>query len=47
MENEGDESPVADLKRMIIRKFNDLEEELRENLQKQFNEYQENMDKKT
>jgi hypothetical protein len=46
MESEGDESPVADLKRMMIRKFNELEEELKENMQKQFNKYQESMNKK-
>jgi hypothetical protein len=46
MESEGDESPVADLKRMIMRKFNKLKEELKENMQKKFNEYQENMDKR-
>jgi hypothetical protein len=31
---------------MIKKKFNQLEEELKENMQKQFNKYQENMDKK-
>jgi hypothetical protein len=32
MESKVDESPVADLKRMKIRKFNKLEEELKENM---------------
>jgi hypothetical protein len=31
-ESEGDESPVADLKRMMIRKVNKLEEELKEKM---------------
>jgi hypothetical protein len=34
MESKGDEFPVADLKRMKIRKFSELEEELQENIQK-------------
>jgi hypothetical protein len=46
MESEGDESPVADLKRIMIRKCNKLEEELKENMQNQFYNYQENIDKK-
>jgi hypothetical protein len=45
MENEGDESPVADLKKMKTRKFNKSEEDLKENIQKQFNKYQVYMDK--
>jgi molybdenum-dependent DNA-binding transcriptional regulator ModE len=43
VESEWDESPVADMKRMLIRMFN----ELKEDIQKQFNEHQENMDLKT
>jgi flagellar motility protein MotE (MotC chaperone) len=46
IESEGDGSPVADLRRMIIRMFNVLEEELKENMQKQLNEYIKNMEKK-
>jgi hypothetical protein len=46
MESEGDESPVADIRRMIIRMINELKEKCKEDIQKQFNEYQENMDKK-
>jgi hypothetical protein len=34
MESEEDASPVADLKRITIRKFNELEQELKENIQK-------------
>jgi phage-related tail protein len=34
----------ADLRRMMIRMFNELKEELKENMQKQLNEYQENID---
>jgi hypothetical protein len=45
IESEGDGSPVADLRRMIIRMFNVLEEELKENMQKQLNEYIKNMEK--
>jgi molybdenum-dependent DNA-binding transcriptional regulator ModE len=47
MGSEEGESQVADLKRMMIRKFNELEEELKKkNMQKQFNKYQESMGKK-
>jgi hypothetical protein len=42
IESEGDGSPVGDLRRMMIRMFN----ELKENMGKQLNEYQENMGKK-
>jgi hypothetical protein len=43
IERKGDESPAADLKRMMIIKFNKiLKRSL--NMQKQFNEYQEIMD---
>jgi hypothetical protein len=41
VESKGDESSVADLRRMMTRMFN----ELKENMQKQLNEYQENTDK--
>jgi hypothetical protein len=44
MESYGDESPVADLKRMMIRMFKELKEELKEIMKKTHNEYQENMD---
>jgi hypothetical protein len=33
MEREGNESPDAHLKRIMIRKFNKIEEELKENMQ--------------
>jgi hypothetical protein len=33
MESEGDDSPVANLKRLMIRKFNELEEGAKENMQ--------------
>jgi molybdenum-dependent DNA-binding transcriptional regulator ModE len=42
VDSEGDESSVAEVRRMMIRMFN----ELKEDIQKQFNESQENMDKK-
>jgi molybdenum-dependent DNA-binding transcriptional regulator ModE len=42
VESKGDESPVTDIRRMIIRMFN----ELKEGIQKQFNDSQENKDKK-
>jgi uncharacterized protein YijF (DUF1287 family) len=32
---------------MKIRNFNELEEEIKENMQKQFDEYQDKMNKKT
>jgi hypothetical protein len=34
MQSKGDESPVADLRRMLIRMFNGLEELLKEGIQK-------------
>jgi hypothetical protein len=34
MESEGKESPVADLRRMMRRMFNELKEEFKENVQK-------------
>jgi hypothetical protein len=34
----------ADLRRMMIRMFNELNEELKENMQKPHNEYKENKD---
>jgi hypothetical protein len=46
MQSEGNKSPVADLRRMMTRMFNELKEERKENMQKQLNEYQENTDKK-
>jgi hypothetical protein len=33
VESEGDESPVADIKRMVIRMFNELREELKKDIQ--------------
>jgi hypothetical protein len=42
MESKGDEFPVADVKRMMIRMSN----KLKEKMQRQLNEYQENMYKK-
>jgi hypothetical protein len=44
LQSEGNEFPVADTWRMMIRMFNLLNEELKENMQKQLNEYLENMD---
>jgi hypothetical protein len=38
MESKGDESPIADLKTVMIRKFQELGEELKGNMQKQFSE---------
>jgi hypothetical protein len=46
VESKRDEFPVADLRRMMIRMFIELKEELKEGIQKQCNEAQENMDKK-
>jgi hypothetical protein len=46
VESEGHESPVADVRRMIIRMFNKLKEELKKHIQKQLNESQKNMDKR-
>jgi hypothetical protein len=43
MESKGVESPVADIR--MIRMFNDLKEEFKEDIQTQFNESQETMDK--
>jgi uncharacterized protein (UPF0305 family) len=40
------ESFIADIRRMMVTIFNDLKEELREDIQKQLNESQDNMDKK-
>jgi hypothetical protein len=37
--SEGDESPVAEVRRIMVRMFN----ELKEDIQKQLNESQENM----
>jgi hypothetical protein len=34
VESEGDASPVAYLRRMMIRMFSELKEELKENMQK-------------
>jgi hypothetical protein len=33
VESERDESPAADIRRMMIRMFNELKEELKENIQ--------------
>jgi hypothetical protein len=43
VESESDESSVADVRRMMIITFN----ELKDDIQKQLNESQENTDKKT
>jgi hypothetical protein len=32
VESRGDESPIADIRRMVIRMFNKLKEELKENI---------------
>jgi DNA-binding transcriptional MerR regulator len=45
VEHEGNKFPVAEVRRMI-RMFNELKAELKEDIQKQLNESQENMDKK-
>jgi predicted alpha/beta-fold hydrolase len=45
VQSEIDDSPVADLRKIMIRMFNKLTEELKKNMQKQLNEYQENRDK--
>jgi hypothetical protein len=45
VESEGDESSVADIRKMMIRMFDKLKEELKEDIQKQLNESQENIDK--
>jgi hypothetical protein len=42
VESEGNESSVADINRMMSRMF----DELKENIQKQLKDYQENTDKK-
>jgi hypothetical protein len=34
VESEGDESPVADIRRMMIRMFNEFKMELKEDIQK-------------
>jgi hypothetical protein len=46
VESEGDKFPVADLRRMMIRMFNLLKEELTDNMQKQLNEYKDSTDLK-
>jgi hypothetical protein len=45
VENEGDESSVADIRKMV-KMFSELKEEHKEDIQKQLSESQENMDKK-
>jgi hypothetical protein len=40
VETEVEESPIADIRRMLINMFN----ELKEDIQKQLNEFQENID---
>jgi hypothetical protein len=45
VESEGDESSVADIRKLMIRLFDKLKEELKEDIQKQLNESQENIDK--
>jgi hypothetical protein len=42
VDSEGEESPVTEVRRMMIRMFNELKVELKEDIQKQFNESQEN-----
>jgi hypothetical protein len=42
--SEGDESSVADIRRMIMRMSNEFKEKIWENMQKQLNKNQENMD---
>jgi hypothetical protein len=37
VESEGEEFPVADIRRMIIRMFNELKQKLKEDIQKQLN----------
>jgi hypothetical protein len=44
VESEWDETPLVNLRRMMIIMFNELQEVLKENMQKQFNDYQENTD---
>jgi predicted SpoU family rRNA methylase len=46
MESEEDESLVADLRRMMIRMFKEFKVEIKENMQKQLNEYQGHTDLK-
>jgi hypothetical protein len=46
VDSEGDKSPFVEVGRMMIRMFNELEVELKVDIQKQLNESQENMDKK-
>jgi hypothetical protein len=46
IDSEGNESPFAKVRRMMIRMFNELKVELTEDTQKQLNESQENRDKK-
>jgi hypothetical protein len=46
VKSERDESPVTYFRRTMIRMFNELKEELKENMQIQLNEYHMNMDKK-
>jgi hypothetical protein len=46
VDSEKDESPFAKVRRMIIRMFNKLKVELKEDIQKQLNESQENTEKK-
>jgi tRNA U38,U39,U40 pseudouridine synthase TruA len=43
-EREGDKFLVADIRRMMIRILHVLKEALKEDIQKQLNESQENMD---
>jgi hypothetical protein len=44
VESEGDESSVVNVRRMMIKMFNEFKEELKEHMQKQLNESQENTD---
>jgi catalase len=44
VESEGDESSDADVRRMMITMFTRLDEELKEDIQKQLSKSQENID---
>jgi predicted transcriptional regulator len=46
VDNEGGKSPLTEVRKMIIRLSNVLKVEFKEDLQKQLNESQENMNKK-
>jgi hypothetical protein len=46
LDSEGDEFLFAEVRRKMIRIFDELEVELKRDIQKQLNEFQENTDKK-